>query len=80
MLELYQIEQCPYCKKVRQKLTELNIDFICRNVENGTRKRGILLTLGGKNQVPFLVDLDKDVFMYESDHIVEYLEQNYKTT
>lgn len=74
MLELYQIELCPYCKKVREKLTELNLDFICRNVQTGSRKRSILLTLGGKNQVPFLVNLDKEIFMYESDKIIEYLD------
>lgn len=77
MLELYQFEQCPYCKKVREKLTELNIDYICRNVQKGTRKRGIIITLGGKDQVPFLVDIDKDIFMYESDKIVEYLDKTY---
>ncbi|OGI23584.1 MAG: hypothetical protein A2287_04660 [Candidatus Melainabacteria bacterium RIFOXYA12_FULL_32_12] len=77
MLELYQFEQCPYCKKVREKLTELNLDYICRNVQKGTRKRGILLTLGGQDQVPFLVDQDKEVYMYESDKIIEYLDKNY---
>lgn len=77
MLELYQFEQCPYCKKVREKLTELNIDFICRNMQKGTKKREILMTLGGKDQVPFLVDMDKGIFMYESDKIIEYLNNNY---
>lgn len=77
MLELYQFEQCPYCKKVREKLTELSLDYICRNVPKLTKKREILMTLGGKDQVPFLVDLDKDVFMYESDEIIKYLDKNY---
>ena len=78
MLELYQFEQCPYCKKVREKLTELNLDFICRNVKKGTEKRKILNTLGGKDQVPLLIDMDNKVIMYESDRIVEFLEANYK--
>jgi len=77
MLELYQFEQCPYCKKVREKLTELNLDYICRNVPRSTKKVEILTILGGKDQVPFLVDLDKGIFMYESDKIVEYLDKNY---
>ena len=77
MLELYQFEQCPYCKKVREKLTELNLDYIYRNVQTGTRKRGILITLGGKDQVPFLVDQDKEVYMYESEKIIEYLDKTY---
>ena len=77
MLELYQFEQCPYCKKVREKLTELDLDYICRNVKKGEKKREILMTLGEKDQVPFLVDLDKGIMMYESDKIVEYLDKNY---
>lgn len=77
MLELYQFEQCPYCKKVRTALSDLNLDYICRNVPKMTKKREILTTLGGQDQVPFLVDLDKGVMMYESDEIVKYLEKTY---
>ena len=77
MLELYQFEQCPYCKKVRTALTDLNLDYICRNVPKMNKKREILITLGGQDQVPFLVDLDKGVMMYESDEIVKYLEKTY---
>jgi len=80
MLELYQFEQCPYCKKVREKLTDLNLDFISRNMKKGTEKRKILTTLGGKDQVPLLMDMDNQVIMYESDRIVEYLEANYGTS
>ncbi|MDD3150877.1 MAG: glutathione S-transferase N-terminal domain-containing protein [Candidatus Gastranaerophilales bacterium] len=77
MLELYQFEQCPYCKRVREKLTELDLDYICRNVRHGTEKRDILMTLGGQDQVPFLMDLDKGIMMYESAEIVDYLDKNY---
>jgi glutathione S-transferase len=77
MLELYQFEGCPYCKKVREKLSELNLDYLCRNVRIGTAKRQIIVTIGGIDQVPFLVDYDNDIKMYESDKIVEYLQTNY---
>ncbi|MFB6265986.1 MAG: glutaredoxin domain-containing protein, partial [Candidatus Nanohaloarchaea archaeon] len=30
-LELYQFEQCPYCRKVREKLTELGLSFTAHN-------------------------------------------------
>jgi len=80
MLELYQKEGCPYCKKVRQKMTDLDLDYICRNVSGGSSKKAALLTkLGGTVQVPFLVDTDKDVAMYESDDIIRYLEENYSS-
>lgn len=76
MIELYQIEHCPYCVKVREKLTELGLSYIVHNRTNAeTEKR--LIQLGGKRQVPFLVDPEQNVMMYESDDIVNYLEEQY---
>jgi glutathione S-transferase len=80
MLELYQKESCPYCQKVRAKMTELDLDYICRNVRDGnSKKESLLVKLGGKVQVPFLVDTDSNVAMYESDDIVRYLEEKYSS-
>ena len=80
MLELYQKESCPYCQKVRQRMTELDLDYICRNVSGGSSKKAALLTkIGGEVQVPFLVDTDNDVAMFESDDIIKYLEENYSS-
>ena len=36
-----------------------------------------LIKRGGKRQVPYLVDTDRQVEMYESEDIVEYLNENY---
>ena len=78
MLELYQFEECPYCVKVRIKLSELGLDYISRTAPKGSAKRKYLEKLGGKQQVPFLVDQDKGVMMYESDDIIEYLQKTYE--
>lgn len=76
LLEVYQFEQCPYCSKVRKKLTEMQIDFIARQVEpNGPREKPKELT--GETQVPVLVDENTDTTMNESDDIIEYLEETY---
>lgn len=77
MLELYQFEDCPYCAKVRRTLTELELDYIVRNVPRGSQKRKFLEVLGGKQQVPFLVDQDRGVMLYESDDIIQYLKEHY---
>ena len=77
MIELYQFEECPYCSKVRQKLTELHIDWIARTAPKGSAQREKLVELGGKEQVPFLYDQKKGVKMYESDDIIAYLEKEY---
>lgn len=76
LLEVYQFEQCPYCSKVRKKLTEMQIDFVARQVEpNGDREKPEELT--GETQVPVLVDPNTDTVMNESDDIVEYLDETY---
>lgn len=77
MIELYQTEECPFCKKVRQALNELELDFICRISHQGSKQREMQLTLGGEGKVPFLVDQSKGIMMYESDDIVDYLRQQY---
>jgi glutathione S-transferase len=80
MLELYQREECPFCHKVRAVLNELELDFICRISKTGSAQREIMLKLGEKPQVPFLVDQEKGVMLYESDAIIEYLYTNYAKT
>jgi glutathione S-transferase len=79
MLELYQFEGCPFCKKVRQKMTELQLDFVARQVEpDGDRSR--VKEISGQTGVPVVVDPNKDVVMPESDDIVEYLEESYSNS
>lgn len=39
MITLYQAEWCPYSSAVRQRLTELGIDFVARQVEPYAEQR-----------------------------------------
>ena len=76
MIELYQIENCPYCVKVRSTLDSLGVSYVSHSRNNPeTEKR--LVALGGKSQVPMLVDPNHDMMLYESDDIVEHLLKNY---
>lgn len=75
LLELYQFESCPYCSKVRKKLSELGIDFIARQVDKQDRSR--VEKVSGQTGVPVLKDPNTDTVMPESDDIVEYLEKRY---
>lgn len=36
-----------------------------------------LVEMGGLDQVPYLVDTDRETSLYESDGIVEYLDEHY---
>ncbi len=78
MLELYQYEECPYCQIVRSKLTELGLDYICRNAPPGRPdKDKVLIAISGDTKVPFLVDPDAGVYLADTRQIMEYLEQKY---
>jgi glutathione S-transferase len=76
-LTLYNMEGSPYCRKVREALSELDLAHVVRNVPKGSPKRAELVRRGGKMQVPFLIDPNNATEMYESDAIVAYLEQQY---
>ena len=71
MLDLFILETCPYCKKVMTYMDENKISY--RKIDISDReKEATLIKLGGKRQVPFLVDNDRNVQMYESLDIIEY--------
>ena len=78
MIELYLAEKCPYCVKVRNFMEDKGISYILKPVVLGNRtnaNKEELMKLGGKIQVPFLVDTVNKVQMYESDDIIRYVEK-----
>jgi glutathione S-transferase len=77
MLELYTSTHCPYCKRVIAYLEEAGIPYEERNVALKAEYRDELISLGGKMQIPFLVDRNHDVHMYESADIIRYLGEHY---
>jgi len=78
LLELYEYEDCPYCRLVREALTELDIDaLIYPCPKGGKRFRPRARELGGKFQFPFLIDPNTGKQMYESADIVAYLLETY---
>lgn len=73
-LELYEFEGCPYCRLLRESLTELDLDVLIKPCpKDGTRFRPQVKSLGGKTQFPFLVDPNSGTSLYESADIVDYL-------
>jgi glutathione S-transferase len=78
LFELYEFEGCPYCRLVREALTELDLDaLIYPCPKGGERYRPRVVELGGTMQVPFFVDPGAGVSMYESADIVRYLFETY---
>ncbi len=72
MLDLFILETCPYCRKVMNYLDEKGIKYNKIDISDKVAEEA-LIQLGGKRQVPFLVDKDRNIQMYESDDIIEYL-------
>lgn len=80
MLEIYLAEKCPFCVKVRLFMEQRGVPYVLKPVVLGQASSKVkeeLKALGGKVQVPFLVDPEKGVQMYESDDIILYIDENY---
>lgn len=78
LLELYDMEGCPFCRLVREALTELDLDaMIYPCPKDGLRYRPLVERLGGKQLFPFLMDPNTDVALYESADIIDYLYRTY---
>ncbi|ERM99655.1 hypothetical protein AMTRI_Chr11g158130 [Amborella trichopoda] len=77
-LKLFEFEACPFCRRVREAMTELNLAVEVYPCPKGSlRHRQMVKTLGGKEQFPYLVDPNTGVSMYESGDIVKYLYRQY---
>ncbi len=78
LLQIYEFENCPYCRKVREALSVLDLDaMIYPCPKQGPRYRQELTERGGKAQFPYLIDSNTGKEMYESDDIVSYLFATY---
>ncbi|XP_073099206.1 uncharacterized protein [Elaeis guineensis] len=77
-IEIYEFESCPYCRKVREIVSILDLDVLFYPCpRSGPTFRPKVLQMGGKQQFPYMVDPNTGVAMYESDDIIKYLVDKY---
>ena len=77
-ITLYELEGCPYCAKVIDKLEQLGLEYDSVMVPSSHAQRDEVKEVSGQTGVPVLVDEEHDVEgMPESDDIVEYLDETY---
>lgn len=76
MLTVYVKSGCPYCARVYSAMERLGLSFEEKNIASD-EVSAELIAKGGKRQVPYLVDSDRDEAMYESADIVDYLDTYY---
>lgn len=72
---LYQAEWCPYCVRVRRKMTDLLLDYRIVNVPYSHAERDEVKQASGQTSIPVLVD--GDVVLDDDDDIIPYLERKY---
>ncbi|ANI53506.1 MULTISPECIES: glutathione S-transferase N-terminal domain-containing protein [Pseudomonas] len=78
-LTLYQFHACPFCVKTRRSLRRLNVPVALKDAKNNEQDRQTLLEQGGKIKVPCLriEENGQTTWMYESNTIIEYLNQRF---
>jgi glutaredoxin len=73
-VELYQAEWCPHSHKVRQRLTELGLDFTARQVAADPDDRDAMERATGKRSIPVLVG-DGGEILDGEEEILPWLER-----
>lgn len=77
LLELWAYEASPFCKLVRETLNDLEIAHLVHTTARGSPTRDVFKQQNGRFQVPYLIDPNTGVSMWESAEICEYLRDNY---
>ena len=77
MVTLYELDGCPYCEAVADRLEELDIEYESVWVDALHSERDEVKRVSGQRQVPVIVDEERGVTMAESERILDYLETTY---
>ncbi len=79
-LILYEYESCPYCRRVREAITDLDLEVEIRPCpRDGARFRPGVKERAARATFPFLIDPNHDLEMFDSVPIVEHLYARYGT-
>jgi glutathione S-transferase len=78
MIELYQAEWCPFSHQVRQRLTELGVPFVARQVEPEPHERDAMEEATGERSIPVLVLEDGTVVAGDVEEILDVVDRQYE--
>ena len=76
-IELWAYECSPFVRPVKEKLSSLGLPHKIVSCSRGSRNRDRMVEKTGRFQVPYMVDENTGIEMYESAEIVQYLESCY---
>ena len=74
-MTLYNLDPCPYCRMVRDRLKELNLEYKTIEVPGSHRDRREVFAVSGQYLVPVLVD--GDIILDDEEKILPYLDKKY---
>ena len=72
-IKLYTGSYCPYCRRVKQELDRLGLDY--EAVDADTDGRGEVIRLSGQRAIPILTIGDE--VLVDSSHIIRELRRRY---
>jgi glutaredoxin len=75
MIEVYQAEWCPFSHLLRERLTELGVDYVARQVEPNPPERDKLREVTGQDSIPAVVLDDGSVLAGETEDIIAALDE-----
>ena len=79
-IEIWGYESSPFVRPVREKLCSLCLPHIMISCSRGSANRDKMTQKTGRFQVPYIVDPNTGIEMFESNEIVKYLDTVYTTT
>lgn len=74
MIQLWQAEWCPSSRTVRQRLTELNVDYVVKQVPVEQEQRVALQERAGCRTIPVLVSEQGECVIGEEE-ILQWLDE-----
>lgn len=77
MIQLFQAEWCPYSAAVRQRLTELGVDYVARQVAPDPENRDALRDATGDDYIPAIVLDDGTVLSGDTPEILAALDEHF---
>jgi glutaredoxin len=76
-ITLYELEGCPFCERVHERMEELGVEYDSVWVEGLHSKRDEVKEVSGQRGVPVLIDDERGITMAESERILEHLNATY---
>ncbi len=77
MIQVFQAEWCPHSSRLRERLTELGVDFVARQAAPFPEQRDELRAETGATSIPTVVLDDGTVLDGETTDIIAALEERF---